>query len=109
MKKGDITFDVDMVIEIPRGCSFKYEYDSTCDALRFDRFLPFQMPCNYGYIPNRVAPDGDFLDVILLSRHGFAPGCRVRVKVIGLFAMRDEKGRDDKLVVVIGDELGGVS
>ena len=51
-----------VVIEIPMNADpIKYEVDKESGALFVDRFMTTAMhyPCNYGYVPQTLADDGD--------------------------------------------------
>lgn len=89
-------------IEIPAGSRNKYEYDPELDAIILDRrlFTSMSYPADYGFIEDTLAPDGDPLDALVIAGDPTFPGCRVRVRPIGLFRMTDEKGQDEKLVCV---------
>jgi inorganic pyrophosphatase len=95
-------------IEIPAGSRNKYEYDSLLGGLVLDRrlFTATTYPGDYGFIEGTLAEDGDPLDVLVLVSDPTFPGCRIRVRAIGVFHMTDEKGPDDKLLCVpVGDPL----
>jgi inorganic pyrophosphatase len=97
---------VDVVIEIPTGSRNKYEYDHEHHVIRLDRrlFTATTYPADYGFVPDTVAGDGDPLDVLVLVTDPTFPGCVVRVRILGMFSMRDEKGPDDKLIGVIAHD-----
>jgi inorganic pyrophosphatase len=90
------------MVEIPMGSRNKYEYDPELGAIKFDRFVSASVvyPTDYGFIPDTLALDGDELDVLVCVSEPTFPGCLVPVRPIGLFCMRDEKGKDDKIVCV---------
>jgi inorganic pyrophosphatase len=95
-------------IEIPAGSRNKYEYDIGLGGLVLDRrlFTATTYPGDYGFIEGTLAEDGDPLDALVLVSDPTFPGCRIRVRAIGVFHMTDEKGPDDKLLCVpIGDPL----
>lgn len=94
--------EVDVQIEIGIGQTVKYEIDHVTHQLRCDRFLhgPFVYPFNYGYIINTMGGDGDPLDAVVLCKPSLYPTCIVRCKIIGALITRDEKGRDEKLLLV---------
>lgn len=101
-------WDVNVVIEIPLGSDpVKYEFDKVTGALRVDRFLHTSMiyPCNYGFIPNTLADDGDPVDVLVASPIPVIAGAMVRCRPIGMLAMRDEAGEDTKILAVPVDQL----
>ena len=93
---------VDVVIEIPYNSYVKYEYDEIIDKIRCDRILNTSMlyPGNYGYIPNTIAGDGDPLDILMICEYPIFPGVVIETKVVGVLIMEDEKGLDEKLIVV---------
>ncbi len=96
------------VIEIPKGSRNKYEYDHDLDAIKLDRFLFSSMvyPTDYGFIPDTLSRDGDPLDVMVCVSEPTFPGCRILVKPIALFRMRDDKGVDDKVLAVPLEDPG---
>ena len=94
-------------IEISKNSNLKYEYNEEKNILILDRVLPNSnsFPYNYGYIPNTLAPDGDAVDIILLSSHELAPGCMVKVNIIGGIETTDENGQDDKILCVLDHKV----
>jgi inorganic pyrophosphatase len=94
---------IDVVIEIPTGSRNKYEYDHERHIIRLDRrlFTATTYPADYGFVPDTLAGDGDPLDVLVLVSDPTFPGCMVRVRILGMFSMRDEKGVDAKLITVL--------
>jgi inorganic pyrophosphatase len=90
------------MVEIPKGSRNKYEYDAELGAIKFDRFVSASVvyPTDYGLIPETLGLDGDELDVLVCVSEPTFPGCMVPVRPIGLFEMRDENGKDDKVVCV---------
>jgi inorganic pyrophosphatase len=93
-------------IEIPQGSKVKYELDKETGLLRVDRvlFSAVHYPANYGFIPRTYCDDGDPLDVLVLGQEPVVPMCIMRARAIGVFQMRDEKGKDDKIVAVHLDD-----
>ena len=93
---------VDVIIEIPYNTFVKYEYDEEFKMMRCDRILNTSMlyPGNYGYIPNTLAGDGDPLDILLFCDYPIYPGVIINTKIIGVLLMDDEKGQDEKVIVV---------
>ena len=94
------------VIEIPKGSKMKYELDKDTGLLRVDRILhsAVHYPANYGFLPRTYCEDGDPLDVLVLGQEPVVPLCVMRARAIGLLAMSDEKGRDDKVIAVHVDD-----
>jgi len=93
---------VDAIVEIPRGSRNKYELDPATGAIRLDRvlFSSVHYPGDYGFIPGTRSADGDPLDVLILVEEPTFPGCRVRMRPIGVLEMHDEHGGDQKLLGV---------
>jgi len=96
------------VIEIPKGSKMKYELDKDTGLLRVDRILhsAVHYPANYGFLPRTYCEDGDPLDVLVLGQEPVVPLCVMRARAIGVLAMSDEKGRDDKVIAVHVDDPG---
>jgi inorganic pyrophosphatase len=94
------------VVEIPKGSNVKYELDKSTGLLRVDRILhsAVHYPENYGFIPRTYCADGDPLDVLVLCQEPIVPLAIMHVRAIGMMSMRDEKGRDDKLIAVHVDD-----
>ena len=51
---------VNAVVEVPYGCTNKYEYDKSLHLFRLDRplFASVHYPGEYGFIPSTLSPDG---------------------------------------------------
>merc|ERR1711918_182444 len=63
-------------------------------------------PYNYGFIPKTLSPDGDPLDAIVLTNnYSLQPGSCVNCKVIGGIETSDEKGLDDKIILVPSNNI----
>jgi inorganic pyrophosphatase len=90
------------LIEAPKGCHNKYEFDEAQEAIWLDRtlFTATQFPADYGFIADTLACDGDPLDALVLLDEATFPGCRIRVRPIGILPMHDEAGEDSKLLCV---------
>ncbi len=93
---------INVLIEIPKGSSNKYEYDLTFDVIKLDRVLhsPFFYPVDYGFIPQTASKDGDALDAMVLTDSPVLPGILVSARPIGLLLMKDEEGTDHKILAV---------
>ena len=92
----------DAIVEMPRGSQNKYEFDPDSDSDRLDRALysSVHYPGDYGFIAGTRCGDGDPLGVLILVEEPTFPGCRVRVRPIGVLLMVDEGGEDEKLLAV---------
>ncbi|QKX02772.1 inorganic diphosphatase [Wolbachia endosymbiont of Litomosoides sigmodontis] len=104
LSKLTIALDaVNVVIEISASAEpVKYEFDKEFGLLRVDRFLSTAMvyPCNYGFVPNTCAGDGDPVDVLVLTQFPLASGVLISVRPVGALLTKDEKGKDEKILAV---------
>ena len=95
--------DLNVVIEIAaNSSSVKYELDKETGMLTVDRFMPTAMhyPCNYGFIPQTLAEDGDPVDVLVITPLPVQAGVLIRARAIGMLNMSDESGEDSKVLAV---------
>ena len=90
-------------VEIPLGSHNKYEFDVKTGNIHLDRVLYSAMiyPTEYGYIENTLAPDGDPLDILIVSKYPTFPGCIVPARVLGYLKMIDNGKEDYKLISVV--------
>lgn len=97
-----------VIIEISANAApVKYEVDKDSGAVFVDRFMGTAMhyPCNYGYVPQTLAPDGDPVDVLVVTPFPLPPGVVVAVRPLGILKMEDEAGGDSKLVAVPTEKI----
>jgi inorganic pyrophosphatase len=89
-------------VEIPAGSRNKYEWDEELGGIVLDRrlFTSMSYPADYGYIEGTLAEDADPLDALVLVGEPTFPGCRIRVRAVGVFHMADEAGPDEKILCV---------
>jgi inorganic pyrophosphatase len=107
----DVPEDCNVIVEIPmHGDPIKYEVDKHTGAVFVDRFMSTAMhyPCNYGYIPQTLADDGDPCDVLVISPVPLITGVVVRCRPIGMLEMDDEAGGDSKILAVPIDKLSSL-
>lgn len=97
---------VNIVIETPRGSRAKMKYDEDFGGFRFEKLLPVgqSFPFDFGFLPSTESPDGDPLDVLLLSEEPVPVGCVVLGKIVGVLeAKQTENGeteRNDRLIAI---------
>ncbi len=93
---------VTMIVEIPKGSRNKYEMDHESGEIFLDRmlFTATRYPADYGFIPETLAEDGDPLDALALVTEPTFPGCRIRIRPIGVFLMEDQGKADHKILGV---------
>jgi inorganic pyrophosphatase len=94
--------ELNLIVEIPRGSRNKYELHKESGLIRLDRLLysAVYYPGDYGFVPRTLASDGDPLDLVCMVTEATFPGCLIEVRPVGLFLMEDEKGVDEKVLVV---------
>ena len=94
--------DVLVFVEVPFGSRNKYEVDAETGHIVLDRrlFTSMSYPADYGFVEDTLGEDGDPLDALVLVTEPTFPGCRVRVRAVGVFHMTDEKGPDEKIMCV---------
>ncbi len=100
--------DVNVIIEIPAGSEpVKYEIDKASGALFVDRIMHTAMryPANYGFIPHTLSDDGDPIDALVVAGVPFVSGSVVRARAVGVLVTEDQKGGDEKLLMVPVDAL----
>ena len=104
----DLPHDFNVVVEIAaQSDPIKYEVDKATGILFVDRFMMTSMhyPCNYGYIPQTLADDGDPCDVLVVTPFPLVPGTVIRCRPVGVLKMEDEAGGDSKLLAVPVDKV----
>src|SRR6476661_8777429 len=100
--------EFNVIIEIPMNADpIKYEVDKESGAMFVDRFMTTAMhyPCNYGYVPQTLADDGDPVDVLVITPFPLSAGIVVTCRPIGVLKMEDEAGGDAKLLAVPIDKI----
>lgn len=96
---------VNVFIETPKGSRHKYDIDDrglVKIALELPEGVTF--PCSFGFVPNTLAPDGDALDIVLLTAGTVPARSLIEARLIGVLKMsNDEDGemrRNDRVVAV---------
>ncbi len=74
------------IIETPKGCRNKFDYDQDTGLFKLGGLLPEGMmfPFDFGFIPSTLAPDGDPVDILVLMDAPAHVGCLLDVRVIGV-------------------------
>ena len=104
----DVPDEFNVIIEIPMNADpIKYEVDKETGAMFVDRFMTTAMhyPCNYGYIPQTLADDGDPVDVLVITPFPLGRRRSSRCRPLGMLKMDDEAGGDAKLLAVPIDKV----
>lgn len=89
-------------VEIEKYSNIKYEYNKLTKKLEVDRVLkyPYFYPYSYGFIPETLGNDGDELDILIISENKYDIDKTYQCYIIGALIMEDEKGMDEKILVV---------
>lgn len=98
---------VTAVVESPKGCGYKYDYEPSLKGFKLSKILPAGLvfPFDFGFIPGTKGEDGDPLDIIVISELASFPGCAIDCRVIGAIVAeqteRDGKSmRNDRFLAV---------
>jgi len=97
---------VRMIVEIPKGSTNKYEYDTQLELFKLDRTLysPVHYPGDYGFVPGTKSDDGDPIDLVALVEQPSFTGCLIEVRPLGVLEMIDNEKTDLKILgVPVGD------
>ncbi len=109
VRPGDnLPYECNVIIEIPKHADpVKYEVDKVSGVLVVDRFIGSLMryPCNYGFIPETIADDGDPVDVLVVTPFPIIHGAIIPCRPVGMLSMSDEGGGDAKIIAVPTDKL----
>jgi inorganic pyrophosphatase len=95
------------IVETPRGCRSKYDYDPESGLFELTGILPagLAFPLAFGFVPNTLGQDGDLIDVLILADEDLPLGCLLTVTLLGVIeAEQTEQGktrRNDRLVAKV--------
>ncbi len=91
---------INLIVETPRGTPNKFAYKEKYGVMELRRILRggFVWPCDFGFIPQTLAEDGDALDVALLIDEPCFPGCLVHARLLGNIGFIKNDERNDRLV-----------
>jgi len=95
------------IIETPKGCRNKFDYDPESNLFMLGGLLPEGMmfPFDFGFIPSTLGEDGDPLDVLVLMDAPAHVGCLIEVRIIGIItAKQTQNGKTEA-----NDRLLGVA
>jgi inorganic pyrophosphatase len=94
------------IIETPKGCRNKFDYDPDTNLFMLGGLLPEGMmfPFDFGFIPSTMGEDGDPLDVLVLMDAPAHVGCLIEVRLIGVISAEQiedgKKETNDRLLGV---------
>ena len=94
---------INAIVEITSGSKNKYEIDKKSGRIKLDRVINSSnvYPAEYGTIEETLSPDGDPLDILILSNEKTYPGCISPARVLGFLDMVDNGLLDYKLIAVV--------
>jgi len=95
------------IIETPKGCRNKFDYDPKSGLFMLGGLLPEGMvfPFDFGFIPSTLGADGDPVDILVLMDAPAHVGCLIDVRIIGIIqAEQTEDGKTES-----NDRLLGVA
>jgi inorganic pyrophosphatase len=94
--------EVNVVIEIAKGSSVKYEINPESGIIYVDRKLSTSMnyPGNYGFVPQTKTEDGDPVDILMMDSESLMPSCVVVARPIAVLLTEDQSGKDSKIIAV---------
>jgi len=95
--------EINVVIEIPKGSSIKYEINPKSGEISVDRKLSpaISYPYNYGFIPQTKEEGGaDPIDVFILGNSSLLPKSVISCRPVGVLLTEDQGGIDPKIIVV---------
>ncbi|HEX5456670.1 MAG TPA: inorganic diphosphatase [Candidatus Saccharimonadales bacterium] len=99
---------INVVIEIQKGGTNKYELDKKTGKIFLDRVngtTSMGYPTDYGYVPDTLCEDGDPLDALLIIDESVPPGIVVPCRPLGVLKMVDDGEGDEKLICVAADDV----
>ena len=89
---NNLPLECNVIVEIPKHADpVKYEVDKGAGVLVVDRFISSLMryPCNYGFIPETIADDGDPVDVLVVTPFPVVHGAVIPCRPVGMLSMSD--------------------
>lgn len=93
---------VNAIVETPKGSDHKFRLKADYGMIAYHRVLPDKMswPYDYGFVPQTLAPDGDAVDILVVTDDGLFPGCLVESRLIGAILQTEDGIENDRLIAV---------
>jgi inorganic pyrophosphatase len=92
------------IVETPRGCRSKYDYDPDSGLFELAGVLPAGMafPLSFGFVPSTLGEDGDPLDILIVADEVLPVGCLLTARLLGVIEAAQTQGdrtvRNDRLI-----------
>ena len=104
-------YALNVVVETPKGARHKFALNEKYDVFEWSRSLPagLMWPCDFGFVPQTLADDGDPLDACLLIEQGTFPGCLVAARLVGVLGYIKNGEVNDRLLAVPVTKAGAGS
>jgi inorganic pyrophosphatase len=82
------------IIETPKGCRNKFDYDPDSGLFMLGGLLPEGMmfPFDFGFVPSTLGEDGDPVDILVLMDAPAHVGCLMEVRIIGIIKAEQTQG-----------------
>ena len=93
---------VNAIVETPKGSDHKFKLISDYGLIAYHHVLPDELtwPYDYGFVPQTLAPDGDAVDILVLTDDGLFAGCLVEARLIGAILQTEDGIENDRLIAV---------
>jgi inorganic pyrophosphatase len=87
------------IIETPKGCRNKFDYDPESNLFMLGGLLPEGMmfPFDFGFIPSTLGDDGDPLDILVLMDAPAHVGCLIDVRLVGIISAEQIEDGDKEV------------
>lgn len=117
LRSFDDDGNLQVVVETPRGCTVKIDFDAERAVFGIARALPLgaAYPYDWGFVPGTRAADGDPLDAMVLHEASTYPGLVLACRILGVVQLtqRGDGGRrerNDRIIALPtwNDRLGEV-
>ncbi len=96
-------YEVNTIIEVPKGSSNKYKFNKSSETFRYDHTLysPLYYPYDYGWIcGTRCSHDTKPLSCLVVATNATFAGCLIVARPIGTLLLEDAHGIDNKVICV---------
>jgi inorganic pyrophosphatase len=102
--------EVQVFIEVEKFSNQKFELNKLTGSLDLDRVLPYPyfFPHAYGFITNTLAMDEDDLDALIITNVYLKNNFIYTAYIVGVLIMEDEKGLDEKIICVLGEDAANI-
>ena len=99
-EQPDEPHGVHVIVETPKGTRNKFNWNEEFGLLELSRTLKsgLSWPCDFGFIPQTHAEDGDPLDVALLIEEPTFPGCLVKARLLGVIGFVKNGEQNDRVL-----------